>query len=46
MMGGQKEHLVKVSQLYEYVVNKSLELGATDVFWTFSLCSASSRTNH
>jgi len=27
LMGGQKEHLVKVSQLYEYVVNKSLELG-------------------
>ncbi len=26
-MGGQREYLEKVSSLYEYILNKTLELG-------------------
>jgi len=27
LMGGQREYLEKVSSLYEYILNKTLELG-------------------
>ena len=42
LMGGQREYLEKVSSLYEYILNQTLELGTLCVCGAFTLHSTPS----